>query len=114
VAPPAPDRGRDGKASDGINDLPDIDGKALDDSDMEERRMTQAITEVLAALPVEPLEDLATPTEPTAAVVVPSDSSDDEQDPAKKKFLAKKKKSPTPYVQTLFQRARSGNTAAMA
>jgi hypothetical protein len=113
VAPPFPDRARIGKASDDINDLPDIDGKALDDSDMEERRMAQAVTEVLAAVPVEPLEDLATPAEPAAAVVVPSDSSDDEQDPVKKKFRAKKK-NPTPYVQPLFQRARSGNTAAMA
>ena len=95
VAPPAPDR-----------------APAPDDCDMEERGVTQAIT---AAIPVEPLEDLATPAEPAAAVevVVASDSSDDEQDPVKKKFRAKKK-NPTPYVQPLFQRARSGNTAAMA
>jgi hypothetical protein len=86
VAPPAPDR---------APDLPDIDGKAPDDCDMEERGMTQAITDVLAAIPVEPLEDLATPAEPAAAVevVVASDSSDDEQDPVRKKFLAKKKES---------------------
>jgi len=108
VAPPAPDRGRDGKASDDINDLPDIDGKALDDSDMEERGMTQAIT---AAIPVEPQPEPAADVE----VVVASDSSDEEQqDPVKKKFRAKKKENPTPYVQPLFQRARSGNTAAMA
>ena len=81
----------------------------------EERRMTEAITEVLAAIPVEPLEDLATPAEPAAPVVVASHSSDEEQqDPVKKKFRAKKKRNPTPYVQPLFQRTRSGNTAAMA
>jgi hypothetical protein len=67
------------------------------------------------SIPVEPLEDFATPAEPAAAVevVVASDSSDDEQDPVKKKLRAKKK-NPTPYVQPLFQRARSGNTATMA
>ena len=87
VGPPSP-VGRRRQARKVALPAPDVD-----DSDMEERRMTQANTEVLAAVPVEPLEDLATPTEPVAAVVVPSDSSDDEQDPVKKKFRAKKKES---------------------